>query len=200
MRTSPASGTPPLMTSLSIGSLSLRPILGGQGLHGQRVNFLAHAIAERSVHNLMPLHAGFATKRFTYDQGFEVMTIADHFEMLTLQMVFYIAFDVFGSDHGHLLMLNEPAILAIAPSLVPKLVPGLEQPHAQSREQEQAGDDDTDAHLGSDIANAEEAVAKTVHHIEERVQMRGRLPERRQRFYGIEHPGEKRERHDDEVL
>jgi hypothetical protein len=31
------------------------------------------------------------------------MAIADHFQMLALQVVLDIAFDVFGSDHTHLL-------------------------------------------------------------------------------------------------
>src|SRR5688500_20331790 len=50
---SPSSGRPPLMRSLSTGA----PLLGGERAHRQRVDLLAHALAERRVHQLVALHA-----------------------------------------------------------------------------------------------------------------------------------------------
>jgi hypothetical protein len=47
---------------------------------------------------------------------------------------------------------------------------------------------------------AEEAVAEAVDHVEDRIQVRDRLPERRQRVDGVEHAGQEGERHHDEIL
>src|SRR5689334_13314912 len=69
-RTSPASGTPPSMTSLSMR------LLGREGLHGQRVDLLAHALAERRVHHLVALHPGLAPERIAYDHGLEMGAVA----------------------------------------------------------------------------------------------------------------------------
>src|SRR2546423_5549153 len=49
---SPSSGRPPLILSLSTGF----PFLGREGAHGERVNFLAHALPQRRVDELMALH------------------------------------------------------------------------------------------------------------------------------------------------
>jgi hypothetical protein len=103
MRISPDSGTPPLISSLSMRALALRPIFRGQGLHGQRMDFLAHAIAQRLVYELMALHPGFTTEGFAHDDGFEVLAVPDHFQMLALEMVFDIALYIFGSNQDVLL-------------------------------------------------------------------------------------------------
>src|SRR5690242_19959127 len=102
MRISPDSGTPPLINSLSI-ALPLSPFFRSEGLHGQRVNFLAHAIAQHTVYQLVPLHARLAAKRLAHDDGFEVLTIANHLEILTWQLIFDVTLDVFWSNHGSLL-------------------------------------------------------------------------------------------------
>src|SRR5204863_3902699 len=52
IRISPSRRCPP-----SIFSLSSAPLLGSQGLHRQRVDLLAHAVAERGVDLLVALHA-----------------------------------------------------------------------------------------------------------------------------------------------
>jgi hypothetical protein len=67
------------------------------------MNFFAHAIAERAVYELVALYARFPAKGFTDDQGFEVLAVADHFQMLTGQMFFDVALYVFWSNHGILL-------------------------------------------------------------------------------------------------
>ena len=60
--------------------------------------------------------------------------------------------------------------------------------------------DDRQAQPRRHVADAEEAAAEAVDHVEERVQVAHRLPERRQRVHRIEHAGEEGHRHDDEVL
>src|SRR5664279_5516837 len=50
------------------------------------------------------------------------------------------------------------------------------------------------------VADAEEAVAKAVDHVEERVEVAHRLPHGRQRLHRVEDAGEKGHRHDEEVL
>ena len=67
------------------------------------MNFLAHAIAQGTVHQLMPLHARLAAKGLAHDHRFEVLPVADHFEMLTWQVIFDVALDVLWSNHGSLL-------------------------------------------------------------------------------------------------
>src|SRR5258706_16303675 len=54
--TSPSSGPPPLILSLSTGF----PFPGRERTHRQRVDFLAHALAERRVDELVALHAALA--------------------------------------------------------------------------------------------------------------------------------------------
>src|SRR2546425_12491445 len=55
-RTSPSSGRPPRMRSLSTGA----PLLRRERAHRQRVDLLAHALAERGVDELVALHPAAA--------------------------------------------------------------------------------------------------------------------------------------------
>src|SRR5688572_14266760 len=76
--TSPSSGRPPWMRSLSTRA----PLLRGQRAHRQRVDLLAHALAERAVHQLMALHAILARERAGDDERLEMLAVADDFEVL----------------------------------------------------------------------------------------------------------------------
>ena len=67
------------------------------------MDLFAHAIAQRLVYELMALHPGFPTKGCAHDEGFEVLTIAGHLQMLALEMIFDIALYIFGSNQGVLL-------------------------------------------------------------------------------------------------
>src|SRR6266853_1483985 len=51
-----------------------------------------------------------------------------------------------------------------------------------------------------DVRDAEETVAESVNHVEKRIEMREPLPESGERMDRVEHPREKGERHDEEVL
>src|SRR5712671_5776589 len=70
-RISPDSDTPPWMMSLST-----RRLFGRQRAHRQRVDLLAHPIAERRVDELVARDPALAAERLAHDQGFEMLTVA----------------------------------------------------------------------------------------------------------------------------
>src|SRR5438132_6900058 len=75
--TSPSSGTPPWMRSLSSGA----PLLRRERAHRQRVDLLAHAIAERRIDELVALHAAAPGKFVGDDQCLEMLAVAHHLDM-----------------------------------------------------------------------------------------------------------------------
>src|SRR3989442_2316064 len=77
-RTSPSSGRPPRMRSLSTGA----PLLRRERAHGQRVNLLAHALAERRIDQLVALHAAAAGELGGDDERLEMLTVARHLDVL----------------------------------------------------------------------------------------------------------------------
>src|SRR5512135_2754704 len=76
--TSPSSGKPPLMRSLSTGA----PLRGRERAHRQRVDLLAHALAERGVHQLVALHAAAPLELARHDERREMLTVTAHLEVL----------------------------------------------------------------------------------------------------------------------
>src|SRR5512138_3709639 len=95
IRISPSSGTRPRMRSLSTGA----PLLRRQGAHGKRVDFLAHALAERRVDELMALHAAAPVELRRDDQRLEVLPVADDLDVLAGEPVLDALLDAFGGDH-----------------------------------------------------------------------------------------------------
>src|SRR5262245_35679675 len=93
--TSPASGAPPSMTSLS----TLRPVLGGVGLHGKRVDLARHAAAERRVHQLVLLNARLPAECGAHDHRLEMMAVAPHLHVLAGEPFPYPALDLSRIDH-----------------------------------------------------------------------------------------------------
>src|SRR5204863_9561194 len=73
-RTSPSSGRPPRMRSLSTGA----PLLRRERAHRERVDLLAHAIAERGVDELVALHPVAAGELLRDDERLEVLAVARH--------------------------------------------------------------------------------------------------------------------------
>src|SRR5678815_5349161 len=71
MRTSPSSGTPPWICSLSTGARFLR----GQDLHRQRMDLATHARAERAVDELMALQGALALELRSDDHRFEMSVV-----------------------------------------------------------------------------------------------------------------------------
>src|ERR671910_345671 len=71
MRTSPASGAPPWICSLSTGAGFLR----GEHLHAQSVDLATHARAERAVHELMTLQGALALELRGDDDGFKMRVV-----------------------------------------------------------------------------------------------------------------------------
>src|SRR5579859_3467806 len=94
MRTSPARGAPPSMTSLSIR------LLWSERAHGQRVDLLAHASAERRVHHLVPLHASLSAERFAHDNSLEVPAVACHPHVAAGDPALDVALDFLWRHHG----------------------------------------------------------------------------------------------------
>src|SRR5690554_6769292 len=63
---SPCRRRPPVISSLSIlGGLEF---VGGQSLHGQGMDFSAHAVTQRSVDDLMACHASLSLEFRADDQ------------------------------------------------------------------------------------------------------------------------------------
>src|ERR1700722_5069930 len=81
IRTSPSSGTPPVICSLSTrqGALALRaarrPFLWGIGFDGERVDLAAHAGAERPIDQLMPCEQPQALELGPDQSGREVRVV-----------------------------------------------------------------------------------------------------------------------------
>src|SRR2546430_9403117 len=79
---------------------------------------------------------------------------------------------------------------------VPQLVAALQQEQRERRQAEAENPHDAEACFRRNVGEPEKAVTKAVDHIEERIEMRQRLPERRQAVNRIEHAGQESERHD----
>src|SRR2546422_8969508 len=67
-RTSPCSGRPPVMPSLS----TRFPLLGCQRAHRKGMDFLAHAPAERPVNQRMALHAAPSPELARHDHRADI--------------------------------------------------------------------------------------------------------------------------------
>src|SRR5687768_5175973 len=83
--TSPSSATPPSIRSLSTLAAGARPLFGRQRLHRERVDLLAHALAERAVHELMLPHARQSTEARAHDDRLEMMSVAGDFDVVALE-------------------------------------------------------------------------------------------------------------------
>src|SRR5690606_17437482 len=84
---SPFRRRPPMILSLSMLAVLVRC----QGLHGKRVNFFFHPVAQRRVNHLMPGNQAFAFERGADNQSLEMRAITAYFDMLTRQ----VRFDIF---------------------------------------------------------------------------------------------------------
>src|SRR5690606_25486772 len=71
--TSPASGTPPVISSLSNGSVAgAPPLLRREGPDRESVDLVAHPLAQCPVDQLVPRDAALALERRTHDDGLVV--------------------------------------------------------------------------------------------------------------------------------
>src|SRR5438034_3476780 len=93
--TSPSSGRPPLILSLS----TRLPLRGREGAHRQRVDLLAHALAQGRVHELVALHAAAPGKLFRHDERLEVLAVAQDFDVLAGEPALDAGFRAFRGDH-----------------------------------------------------------------------------------------------------
>src|SRR5207248_10891858 len=97
-RTSPSSGRPPRRRSLSTGA----PLLRRERAHRERVDLLAHAIAERGVDELVALHPVAAGELLRDDERLEVLAVARDFDVLASEARLDALLDAFGRDHQYL--------------------------------------------------------------------------------------------------
>ena len=99
--TDPCSGRPPVISNLSI----LLCFFRREGLHRQRVNLLAHAIAQRLVDELVALHAALASEGGRNDHRLEMLPVANHLDSFAVKSRLDPALYAFRSDHCHCLSL-----------------------------------------------------------------------------------------------
>src|SRR5438128_702156 len=98
-RISPLSGALPSMTSLSM-LVALGPLFGRQRLHRQGMDLITHAIAQRAIDELVLFNFGQPTEGSAHDDGLEMLTVTDHFDVLASKPCLDRAFDVVRSDQG----------------------------------------------------------------------------------------------------
>lgn len=84
--------------------------------------------------------------------------------------------------------------------LCPHFIPTRQQHHRNARHQHHRQQHHGHTQPRADIRHAEKSVAKTVYHVEKRVEVRGFLPKIRQAVDGVKHARQKGCGHDDEVL
>src|SRR5207245_11448337 len=126
------------------------PLLWRQRTRGQRVDFLAHALPERRVNQLMTLHPAPPRELAGHDQRLEMLAVADHFHMLAAEPRRDSRPHAFRRHHS-----------------IPQLVPGLEQPEAGQADSQKAYPDHRQAGMRRHVGSAEEAVAKAIDHVKE---------------------------------
>src|SRR5262249_50861649 len=162
-------------------SWRIAPFLRREGAHGKRMDLFPHALAERRVYQLVALHAAAAGELRRDHQRLEVLAVADHLEVLAGEPRRDARLHAFHVDHS-----------------MPELVAGLQELQGQQRYDKKARRDDRQARERREVRSAEEAVAEAVDHVEERIGVRGGLPERWQRVDRVENAGEEGERQDEE--
>jgi hypothetical protein len=75
---------------------------GGQRTHGERVNFLAHAIAKRTINDLVPLHRALTFKERRHDQRLKVLTVTADLKHRAFKACGDVTPDIVGSRQGNL--------------------------------------------------------------------------------------------------
>src|ERR1700722_11504489 len=81
-----------------------------------------------------------------------------------------------------------------------QFVTARQQAQGDSRKDDKKSANNAKAHKRIDVGHAEEAVSKTVDHVEERIQPRHFAPYWRQRMGGVNHARQESQRHDQKVL
>ena len=74
------------------------PFVGRQRAHGERVNFLAHALTERGVDQLVALDAAFSRELRGNHHRLEMLAVADHLDVVAGEPAFDSLLDAVRSD------------------------------------------------------------------------------------------------------
>jgi hypothetical protein len=80
-------------------SLSTRlrlPFFGRKRFHGERVDVLAHALAQRGIHELVLAHLGKPAELRAHDHRLEMTTVAGDFDVVALKTLLYALPDEIG--------------------------------------------------------------------------------------------------------
>src|SRR3954464_7374254 len=77
MCASPRNCRPPAMRSLS----TALPLFRRQRAHRQSMDLLAHAIAQRPIHELVALHAALAGEGARHNERLEMLPVANHLDV-----------------------------------------------------------------------------------------------------------------------
>jgi hypothetical protein len=129
------------------------------------MNFLSHALAQHTVDELMLPYLAQAREFRADDQSLEVPPVAVDRDVLADEPRLDRALDFFRSDRRHVRTWS-----------MPKFVAALEHDQRNRAQCCAEEDDDREARLRREIRQAEKAVTEAVDHIEERIEMRQRLP------------------------
>src|SRR6266568_7203411 len=101
-------------------SLSILRLFGRQRAHRQRVDLLAHPIAEHCVDELVARDPALAAERLAHDQSFEMLTVAQDPYPGALKPLFDMALDLFGSDHQRLYLYPSRSSARVRPDASPR--------------------------------------------------------------------------------
>src|SRR6266540_6956783 len=104
------------MMSLSIR----RHLFGREGAHRQRVDLLAHPIAEHCVDELVALDRALAAEGLAHDQGLEMLTVAQDPYPGALKPLFDMALHLLGSDHQRLNLYPSRSSARVRPDASPR--------------------------------------------------------------------------------
>src|ERR1700722_2661233 len=129
-----------------------------QRLHAQCMDFLAHPVAERPIHELVTRDQSFAFKRIADNGREKMLAVAFNFQMLASEAASNVFLHLFrGRQHGSL------------QELVTQFVTACQQPHGDQREHDENPADNAETRERTYVGHAEEAISKAIDHVEKRI-------------------------------
>ena len=103
------------------------------------MNFLAHAVAERGIHKLVPLNPATPLECVAYDDRIEVLPVSRYFEVFAGQAIADALPDAFWSDHPMPLRFSGDSVGPAPSELVPEFIPALQHEERRYRKQGKCG-------------------------------------------------------------
>ena len=75
------------------------PVLRCERLHRQGVDLLAHAFTQRLVYELVLLYSPLAPESLADDDGFEMVAVPRHLDVVAGELFLNVGLDLFGGNH-----------------------------------------------------------------------------------------------------